>query len=78
MLTHDQIWGALDSIAQSKSISVSQLAIVSGLDSTAFNKSKRIDTNGKLRYPSTHTLAKVLNKNNITIAAFAKICEQVK
>ena len=78
MLTHNQIWGAVDSIALSKNISVSQLAIISGLDSTAFNKSKRIDNNGKLRYPSTNTIAKVLNKNGITITAFAKICEQVK
>ena len=78
MLTHSQIWGALDSIAHSKNISVSQLAIISGLDPTAFNKSKRTDINGKLRYPSTHTLLKVLNKNNITITTFAKLCDQVK
>ena len=78
MLTHDQIWAALDSIAQPKDISVSQLAIISGLDSTAFNKSKRVNNNGKLRYPSTNTIAKFLNKNGLTITAFAKICKQVK
>ena len=52
MITHDQIWGALDTIAKNNSISPSRMAINSGLDATTFNKSKRVDCYGKDRYPS--------------------------
>ena len=37
MITHDQIWGALDTIAKNNSISPSRMAINSGLDATTFN-----------------------------------------
>src|ERR1700712_5702421 len=42
MLTHDQIWGAMDRLAERSGLSPSGLAKASGLDPTTFNKSKRI------------------------------------
>ena len=44
MLTHDQIWTALDRLAERGGLSPSGLARRSGLDPTTFNKSKRIRT----------------------------------
>jgi len=60
MLTHPQIWRAIDALAARHGMSPSGLAKLAGLDPTTFNKSKRGAANGKLRWPSTESLAKVL------------------
>ena len=60
MVTHLQIWRALDALALRHGTSPSGLAKLAGLDPTTFNKSKRGTANGKLRWPSTESLAKVL------------------
>jgi phage repressor protein C with HTH and peptisase S24 domain len=61
MLTHSQIWRAIDALAARHGMSPSGLAKLAGLDPTTFNKSKRGSANGKLRWPSTESLAKVLS-----------------
>lgn len=61
MLTHIQIWRAIDALATRHGMSPSGLAKLAGLDPTTFNKSKRVSANGKLRWPSTESLAKVLS-----------------
>src|ERR1700748_20525 len=60
MVTHLQIWRALDALAARHGMSPSGLAKRAGLDPTTCNKSKRGAANGKLRWPSTESLAKVL------------------
>jgi phage repressor protein C with HTH and peptisase S24 domain len=60
MLTHPQIWRAIDALAARHGLSPSGLARLAGLDPTTFNKSKRGAANGKQRWPSTESLAKVL------------------
>jgi phage repressor protein C with HTH and peptisase S24 domain len=47
MLTHKQIWSAIDGLADRHDLSASGLAKLAGLDPTTFNKSKRIAANGK-------------------------------
>jgi phage repressor protein C with HTH and peptisase S24 domain len=59
MLTHSQIWRAIDGLAARHGLSPSGLARLAGLDPTTFNKSKR-GTDDKLRWPSTESLAKIL------------------
>ncbi|MGE3157114.1 MAG: helix-turn-helix transcriptional regulator, partial [Xanthobacteraceae bacterium] len=46
MLSHSQIWTALDRLAARAGLSPSGLAKKSGLDPTTFNKSKRITPDG--------------------------------
>ena len=53
MLTHAQIWTALDRLAERAGLSPSGLARKAGLDPTTFNKSKRITGDGRERWPST-------------------------
>ena len=60
LLTHEQIWTALDRLAARASLSPSGLARRAGLDPTTFNKSKRITADGRERWPSTESLAKAL------------------
>jgi phage repressor protein C with HTH and peptisase S24 domain len=60
MLTHSAIWDAIDALAARHDLSASGLARIAGLDATAFNKSKRVSKDGRERWPSTESLAKVL------------------
>lgn len=70
MLSHADIWNAIDAIAQRHGFSASGLARVAGLDATAFNKSKRVSKDGRERWPSTESIAKVLEATGETFDAF--------
>ncbi len=67
MLTHDEIWLAIDRLAQAHGYSPSGLAKQAGLDPTSFNKSKRISPDGKPRWPSTESISKVLRVTGATM-----------
>lgn len=60
MLKHADVWRAIDRLASEYGLSASGLAKRAGLDPTTFNKSKRITPEGKLRWPSTESVAKIL------------------
>jgi phage repressor protein C with HTH and peptisase S24 domain len=60
MLSHRAIWDAIDALARRHSLSASGLARLAGLDATAFNRSKRVSKDGRERWPSTESIAKVL------------------
>ncbi|MCK0196044.1 helix-turn-helix transcriptional regulator [Ancylobacter sp. 6x-1] len=60
MLTHSQIWKAVDQLAERNGLSPSALAKKAGLDATTFNRSKRITPDGRARWPSTESIAKIL------------------
>jgi hypothetical protein len=74
---NEAVWKAIDEIAAAQDISVSRLAITSGLNSTAFNKSKRIDKrNGQRRWPTMEAIAKILRTANMTYAEFGVLVDQ--
>lgn len=75
MLTHDTIWQALDKLAQSRGYSPSGLAKKAGLDPTTFNKSKRRSADGKPRWPSTESLAKVLDVTGASLSEFVGLTD---
>ena len=70
MFSHDDIWVAIDKLASATGYSTSGLAKKAGLDPTAFNRSKRMSPEGKPRWPSTESLAKILSVTNITMNEF--------
>ncbi len=70
MLSHDRIWGLIDSLAARNGLSVSGLARRAGLDPTTFNKSKRVANDGRLRWPSTESLAKILDATGTNVVEF--------
>lgn len=70
MLRHSDIWRAIDRLAAEHGFSASGLARRAGLDPTTFNKSKRITRDGKQRWPSTESIAKVLDATDSTINEF--------
>jgi phage repressor protein C with HTH and peptisase S24 domain len=59
-MKHEDVWYAIDTLAANYGVSTSMLAKLAGLDPTTFNKSKRIGKDGKKRWPSTESLAKVM------------------
>ena len=73
MLTHAQIWNALDRLAARAGLSPSGLAKKAGLDPTTFNKSKRITPEGRQRWPSTESVAKSLAATNTTVDTFVQL-----
>lgn len=73
MLTHAQIWSALDRLAARSGLSPSGLARRAGLDPTTFNKSKRITADGRARWPSTESVAKSLTATQTTVEDFVKL-----
>jgi phage repressor protein C with HTH and peptisase S24 domain len=72
-MRHDDIWRALDSLAAEHGLSASGLARRAGLDPTAFNPSKRTGPDGRARWPSTESVAKVLAATGTGIDAFAAL-----
>src|SRR3954449_11063472 len=73
MLTHEQIWTALDRLAERAGLSPSGLAKKSGLDPTTFNKSKRVTGDGRERWPSTESVSKALAATNSSIETFVQL-----
>lgn len=70
MLSHDRVWAAIDALAERYSLSASGLAKRAGLDSTAFNKSKRLSADGRPRWPSTESVAKIIEATNSSLDEF--------
>ncbi|MTI43050.1 phage repressor protein C with HTH and peptisase S24 domain [Roseibium hamelinense] len=60
MLSHKQVWAAIDALAKRHGFSPSGLARRAGLDPTTFNPSKRFAADGRPRWPSTESLSKIL------------------
>ena len=73
MLTHADIWNAVDRLAARAGLSASALAKKAGLDPTTFNKSKRVTPQGRPRWPSTESVAKSLQATGVTIDAFVSL-----
>ncbi len=78
MFNHEQIWLAIDRLAQAHGYSPSGLAKKAGLDPTSFNKSKRINPDGKLRWPSTESIAKILDVTGATASDLFALAETDK
>jgi len=76
MLSHDQIWKAIDRLATTFGYSPSGLAKQSGLDPTSFNKSKRIGPDGKPRWPSTESISRILAATGATMSEFVSLADE--
>lgn len=75
MLSHEKVWAAIDALAAHHSLSASGLARRAGLDSTAFNKSKRASSDGRPRWPSTESLAKIMEATGASLADLLALVE---
>ena len=71
--THDWIWQAIDTLALRQGVSASALARLAGLDPTTFNRSKRFTLEGRPRWPSTESIAKLLEATGTKLDEFATL-----
>ncbi|HQU10990.1 MAG TPA: hypothetical protein PLV07_05355, partial [Acidiphilium sp.] len=72
-MQHDDIWRAIDALAAQRGLSPSALARSAGLDPTSFNLSKRRAPDGRLRWPSTESIAKILAASQTGFETFAAL-----
>lgn len=70
LFTHPQVWAGIDELAKQKGWSASRLAREAGLDPTTFNRSKRHTNQAKPRWPSTESLAKILDATGTSLEVF--------
>jgi phage repressor protein C with HTH and peptisase S24 domain len=75
MLSHDRVWAAVDALAARHGMTASGLARKAGLDATSFNKSKRTSPEGRDRWPSTESIAKILRATGATLEDFLRLVE---
>ena len=78
-LSHTEIWTAIDALAKRFDMSPSAMAKMAGLDPTSFNRSKRMsaDAEARPRWPSTESLAKVLEATGVGFSEFAALTERM-
>ena len=72
-LTHARVWTAIDALARRYGLSASGLAKRAGLDPTSFNKSKRVTGQGRPRWPTTESIAKVLEATGASFDDFTAL-----
>lgn len=72
-MKHEDIWRAIDTLAAENGLSASGLAKRSGLDATTFNPSKRRMPDGRARWPSTESVAKVLDATGASLESFSSL-----
>jgi phage repressor protein C with HTH and peptisase S24 domain len=75
MLSHAQVWSAIDRLAARAGLSASGLARRAGLDPTTFNKSKRVTPQGRARWPSTESIAKALAATDTPVDIFVGLIQ---
>ena len=75
-LSHTEIWTAIDALAKRFDMSPSAMAKMAGLDPTSFNRSKRGEGDSRPRWPSTESLAKVLEATGVGFSEFAALTER--
>ena len=76
-LSHGEIWRAIDALAKRFDMTPSAMARMAGLDPTSFNRSKRgsAEADGRARWPSTESLAKLLEATGVNFSEFAALTE---
>jgi phage repressor protein C with HTH and peptisase S24 domain len=72
-MKHEDVWRAIDTLAAENGLSASGLAKRSGLDATTFNPSKRTMPDGRARWPSTESVAKVLDATGASLESFTSL-----
>ena len=74
-MQYNQVWTAVDKLAELQGLSPSGLAKKAGLDATTFNKSKRLRPDGKKRWPSLESINKIIEVSGISFDQFCHLAD---
>lgn len=74
-ITAAAVWAAIDNMGGRRGFSPSGLARACGLDTTAFNPSKRTRPTGEPRWPNMSTVAAVCTVTGMSLKEFAALVE---
>ncbi len=74
-LSHPRVWAAIDRLAERYGFSASGLAKKAGLDPTSFNRSKRLGPDGRPRWPSTESIAKILHVTGASVEEYISLLD---
>lgn len=72
MFTHEELWRAIDALAERRGLSLQALAKKCDVDFTTLTPFKR-NANGRERWPSSETLIKILNGVGCDLQEFAAL-----
>ena len=75
MITHEDLWRAIDRLAANNGLSASGMAKKAGLHESTFNPSKRISATGRPRWPTFEILNKAMEATNTSINEFARLVD---
>ena len=75
-MKYNEVWDAVDKLAQINGLTPSGLAKKAGLDPTIFNKSKRMRPDGKKRWPSLDSINKITSVCHITFEDFYHLLDE--
>src|SRR5262245_38893020 len=75
MLTHIQVWTAIDRLAARAGLSPSGLARKAGLEPTRFSRWNRTQPQGKSSWPTTDSLAKSLAASGTSMERFVQLMD---
>jgi Predicted transcriptional regulator len=76
MSRHQDIWRAIDRLADKYDLTPSGLARRAGLDPTTFNRSKRVTRDNRARWPSTESIEKILDATGATWGEFVSFMNE--
>ena len=75
MFSHDALWGAIERLARRRGWTLCRLATRAGLAPTAFDRSRRFTADGRPRWPSLATIAKLLDATDVRFTEFCRMVE---
>ena len=69
-MKQEDVWRGIDRLAHEIGVTPSRLARMAGLDQAVFSTGRRTNPDGRLRWPSMDSLAKVLKVADISVGDF--------
>lgn len=77
-MTHAEVWKMIDEFAKSQGISTFRLGRIAGLNDSSLLPGKRFIKGTQEKWPSTKTIAKILNSTKTSLKDLMRIYLQVQ
>lgn len=72
---HAALWAAIDAIAEERRMSLSALSAAAGCPKSTLNRSHRFTEHGKPSWPTTRTIARILDAAGMDYRQFGDLVE---